>query len=108
VLGVTESGDIVLFEAKVKRWREALHQAYRANAFAHYVYVVLPDVESQQALANREVFERFGVGLCTVKGSTIDIAISAPRSTPFDSSRTEDAVSHIISSRTWPLSDSKV
>lgn len=66
VVAVASNGDVVAFEAKLTRWREALQQAYRNTCFAHQSYVLLPWGVAQVADQYSNEFERRGVGLCTV------------------------------------------
>src|SRR5688572_26729151 len=42
VVGSNVDGDLFSFEAKLNRWKTAVHQAYRNTSFSHYSYVVLP------------------------------------------------------------------
>src|SRR5260221_13844569 len=41
VVGLTLTNKIVAFEVKLKRWKDALHQAYRNTCFAHLSYIVV-------------------------------------------------------------------
>src|ERR1700740_682568 len=61
-------GRIIAFEAKLTKWREALHQAYRNTCVAHHSYVLLPKgirITPQKYPAE---FLMRGVGLCYLGG----------------------------------------
>ena len=62
---------------QLTRWRGALRQAYRNRAFAHASYVVLPQPIAAKALAYRDEFEKYGVGLCTVELGRTRVLIAA-------------------------------
>lgn len=66
VVAVTAHGKVVAFEAKLERWREALHQAYRNRCFADSSFVVLPKEIAERALKYSAEFSRRGVGVCYV------------------------------------------
>ena len=78
-----DDGTLVAFEAKLERWRAALHQAYRTRCFAQRAYVVLPRRVAARAAAYEHEFVRRRVGLCTIDDSgaitvLIDCAVGAP------------------------------
>ena len=66
VVGVSPSGRVYAFEAKLTRWRDALHQAYRNTCFAHQSYVLLPTPIALMAEQYSSEFDRRGVGLCSL------------------------------------------
>ena len=66
VVILSEKKEVVAFEAKLTRWRDALHQAYRGRCFANRVYVVLPDAIARIAMRHEIDFRRRRVGLCSV------------------------------------------
>lgn len=78
VLVRTLDGHLVAFEAKLSNWRKALHQAYRNTSFAKKAYVVLPAKTVRAARAHPEMFQRYGVGLCSVQNNCVSIIIEAP------------------------------
>jgi hypothetical protein len=65
VVLVSDTGELIAFEAKLHRWREALNQAYRNTCFAHRSFVVVPPGAARAAVRYEAEFERRGVGLCT-------------------------------------------
>jgi hypothetical protein len=64
VIALAEDGKIIAFEAKLRRWREALHQAYRNTCFAHTSYVLLPKRLAVNLQKHVSEFRARGVGLC--------------------------------------------
>jgi hypothetical protein len=66
VVAVTAEGYVVAFEAKLERWREAMHQAYRNRCFADMSFVVLPKDVALIAAGFHGEFQRRGVGICYV------------------------------------------
>lgn len=82
VVALTRDGTILAFEAKLKNWREALHQAYRNSCFAHGTYVVVP--KSTALLAHRysAEFESRHVGLCVVSRNALIVLHEARPSKP--------------------------
>ena len=66
VLALGDAGELVAFEAKLTRWRDALHQAYRTRCFAHRSYVVLPEHVARVAVRHEHDFARRRVGLCSM------------------------------------------
>jgi hypothetical protein len=74
-------GTVFAFEAKLHRWREALHQAYRNRCFAHCSYVVVPSAMGQMISRNIAEFRKRNVGVFLVsQGEVIAIipAVCAP------------------------------
>jgi len=70
------------FEAKLKDWRRALHQAYRNTAFATTSYVLLPKEVAECAINFEEEFISRSVGLCYIDGQEVVIAIHAQLNEP--------------------------
>jgi hypothetical protein len=84
VLALCQAGNLVAFEAKLARWRDALHQAYRTRCFAHRAYVVLPAGAARVAVQHESEFNRRRVGLCAVSSERgIDVLLDAAASSPF-------------------------
>lgn len=96
VLALDRFGELVAFEAKLTRWRDALHQAYRNQAFAHRCYVVLPPTAARLAGSHAREFERRGVGLCSVISPTcVDVIVPAKRELPLQPWLSEIAVAAV-------------
>lgn len=66
VVLLTSSGQVVAFEAKLSRWRDALHQAYRNLCFADRSFIVLPRDIAERAVQFTAEFSKRGVGVCYV------------------------------------------
>lgn len=79
---VLHEGQLVAIEAKLTKWRDALHQAYRNTSFAHRVFVCLPSDAAQRAMRYAGEFARRGVGLCTVLDGQIVIIHEARAHAP--------------------------
>lgn len=87
---------LIAFEAKLSKWRDALHQAYRNRCFADRSYVVLPERSAFQAAQYPTEFRRRRVGLCylTASGAVkilLDVE-SAPPLQPWLSAKAIEAV----------------
>lgn len=92
VIGVTGKGIVYSFEAKLKRWRKCLDQAYRNTSFSHYSYVVLPVDAVQKALQEEVLFQKRGVGLCSMEGGKLRLHIRPKRQQPLQPWLTQRAV----------------
>ncbi len=75
IIGVTGKNIVHSFEAKLKRWRKCLDQAYRNTSFCHYSYVLLPSDVVDKALREEELFHKRGVGLCSFEHGKIRLHI---------------------------------
>lgn len=95
VVAVNEFGELISFEAKLHRWRQAIHQAYRCTSFSHYSYVVLPEKEARKAAQYSHEFERRGIGLCSVGAAAITVEIEAAKNNPLQPWLTDSAIEHI-------------
>jgi hypothetical protein len=93
-VAVNENGLLIAFEAKVERWRKALHQAYRNRCFANLSYVLLPPETARKAQRYAIEFSRRGVGLCSVDIDTIVILHDATHTEPIQPWLRENAISH--------------
>lgn len=95
IIATNASGELFAFEAKLTRWRAAVHQAYRNTSFTHYSYVVLPTGAARNAVRWRHEFERRGIGLCSVGLDGIVIEIPASKKTPLQPWLTNNAMEYI-------------
>lgn len=82
IVARTAEGDVVAFEAKLTRWREALQQAYRNTCFAHRSYVLLPRAVARVASQYETEFARRRVGLCYIEENQLIVAFHPPRAEP--------------------------
>jgi len=85
VVAVDHSDIVVAFEAKLLRWREAIHQAYRNSCYAHLSYVILPAAAAKAVERHSKEFVWRGVGLCYAQEGNIVISIPAIPHTPIQS-----------------------
>ncbi|RPI18475.1 MAG: hypothetical protein EHM58_05315 [Ignavibacteriae bacterium] len=95
IIGITKDGFLIAFEAKLYKWKDALHQAYKNTIYAHYSYVVLPDKTATIALKFIDEFEKRGIGLCTINQSSIIVHIEAIKNCPYSVWLTEHANNYI-------------
>jgi hypothetical protein len=94
VITVTWDGEVVAFEAKLTRWREAMHQAYRNTCFAHQSYVLLPWEVAERASRFQAEFDQRRVGVCAVKNGSLVKLVEAPRHEPLQPWLADLAVEH--------------
>lgn len=99
LVGLGDRDALHAFEAKLLKWREALHQALRNTCFAHYCYVALPELTAGAALKAKHEFQRHGVGLLVLSRHEAKLAIPARRNSPLLPWLTKAALSG-FSSRT--------
>ena len=97
VVACTSEGDVVAFEAKLTRWRQALQQAYRNTCFAHRSYVLLPRAAARIACHHETEFTRRRVGLCYLAKNQIVVAFHPPRAEPVQSWLSAEAARLAIS-----------
>lgn len=94
VIVVSITGEVVAVEAKLSKWRTALHQAYRNTCFAHHSYVLLPWAIAERAALYLGEFEQRRVGLCALRNGELIIVHDAPRVEPIQPWLAERAVAH--------------
>jgi len=82
LVGLGSRKSVHAFEAKLTKWRDALHQARRNTVFAHYCYVALPTQAAMLAIKAKEDFLRFGIGLVIVSKREAKLAIKPRRNKP--------------------------
>lgn len=76
---------VVAIEAKLTKWRQALHQAVAYKRFADEVYVVLPSDAAIRASARHDEFTAEGVGLIILDNRTcLETSIPAQANTTHD------------------------
>ena len=96
VVAVLEEGTVVAFEAKLKRWKDALRQAYRNLCFADTSFVVMPQEIAPSLARHQAQFVRFGVGLCTVSEDSIAIIHQPPVVQPLQPWLRQRAMEHVF------------
>jgi hypothetical protein len=100
VVAVTaKEQQVVAFEAKLLRWRNALQQAYRNTCFAHSSFVVLPQETAGVASKFRAEFEKRNVGLCYLEGEKIVVVYRPQVQAPIEPWLSEAATAAAV--RTW-------
>jgi len=77
VLARDEEKRLIAFEAKLRNWKRAFHQAYRNTAYADQAYILLPAREALKAAQYREDFEVRGIGLCSIQAGRVEVLIQA-------------------------------
>ena len=82
VIALSSAGELLAFEAKLTKWRDALHQAYRNRCFARRSFVVVPRPVALVAMRYDEEFRRRKVGLCFVDNRHITVLIDAADNEP--------------------------
>ncbi|TGK09001.1 hypothetical protein EHO60_13330 [Leptospira fletcheri] len=83
---------LIALEAKLEKWEEAFHQAYRNKSFAHYSYVLFPGALEKRIRKHLEKFEKYGVGICTITPKEgVRVILSAKRNVPVQPWITEEA-----------------
>lgn len=82
---------LICVEAKLFKWKDALHQAYRCSTFSHYSYVLLPWHCAQIAIKSKNEFDRRNVGLLTIENDQIRILIKPKLHIPLQPWLTESA-----------------
>jgi hypothetical protein len=82
ILAVDGRGQVFAFEAKLQKWRDALHQAYRNTCFAHESYVLLPSRAASIALQFPDEFEKRNVGLCYLDRGRVVVVRKATKQQP--------------------------
>ena len=95
IVALDSAGTILAFEAKLTRWRDALHQAYRNTCYAHLSYVVLPEETAARAQRHSKEFEIRAVGLCCVSRGSIEIAVPASNHDPIQPWLSQLAAGHV-------------
>lgn len=82
IIAIGNDGVLIAIEAKLEKWRDALHQAYRNTCFAHRSYVLLPEKTALIASKYLAEFVRRKVGLCYLLDGQIVIAYEPPMVDP--------------------------
>ena len=91
VVALAPNGEVIAFEAKLTRWKQALHQAYRNRCFAHHSFVLFPKETAFSAYSREAEFTRRGVGICYLENDQIVILLDPQHSEPLQPWLTEIA-----------------
>lgn len=95
VVDVTDGNVLIAFEAKLKDWKTALHQAYRNTCFVHSSYVLLPKDAALGALQFVGEFEKRRVGLCYIDGVDLVVLQESPFIPPLEPWLASEAISQL-------------
>lgn len=82
IVALGECGELFAIEAKLTRWREALHQAYRNRCFAHRSYVALPPAAAAIAGQYVSEFSDRRVGLFSVSPTSVTVILECEPEPP--------------------------
>jgi len=91
IVALTPNGEVLAFEAKLTRWKQALDQAYRNRCFAHHSFVLFPKETALSAYRHEAEFIRRGVGICYLENDSIVILLNPQPSEPLQPWLTEIA-----------------
>lgn len=58
---------IIAIELKINKWKDALKQALTYQLWAQKSYIALPFEFVQNALNNKEIFQRYGIGIISIQ-----------------------------------------
>lgn len=82
ILIETKKGNLIALEAKLKKWKTAIHQAYKNTSFADYSYVILPYTLKDTVKNSEFEFIKRGIGLILVNKDDFNIEINAKKLKP--------------------------
>ena len=92
VVALLQDDSLIAFEAKLTKWRDALHQAYRNTCFAHRSYVVLPERTALTAARYGAEFVHRNIGLCYLSYAGIVVVLDVKQSEPLQTWLAQRAV----------------
>ena len=96
VVAVAQDGTVIAFEAKLRKWKEALHQAYRNLCFANASFVVMPQAFDAEMALHQGEFRRFGIGLWTLSEDRLDVIYQPPAVQPLQPWLKERASKYVL------------
>jgi len=82
VVVVDQNDNVFAFELKLKKWPQAMQQAYRNTCFAHSSFVVLPESTARLAYRYLRDFTRRSIGLCSIRDGTVVVLVPAVHQEP--------------------------
>jgi hypothetical protein len=89
------TGEVSAIEAKLTRWRVALHQAYRNTCFAHRSYVALPVTTAALAARYSAEFLDRSVGILAVSKDGVEVLLEAAFAVPVQGWLTDVAIASV-------------
>ena len=90
-----KDGIVIAVEAKLEKWKYAIHQAYRNRCFANQSYVLLPSNVAKHVCQYSHELDMRGVGVCSIEGDAITIFYEAPIDEPLQPWLNEAAIEYI-------------
>src|SRR5262249_54490277 len=100
VVALDPNGRVIAFEAKLVKWKQALHQAYRNTCFAHRSYVLLPKETAMIAFQAAAAFDQRRVGICYVDQGVV-ILQDAEEVRPLQPWLSDKAARHVLGGPTY-------
>lgn len=97
IVALSSTGEVIAFEAKLKKWKIALQQAYRNRCFADLSYVLLPQDSVHNAYKHLDEFVIRRVGLCCFSEDVLEVLYDAPQTKPLQPWLRDQAVLHVSS-----------
>jgi len=95
IITVSVDNELIAIEAKLCKWRTALHQAYRNRCYANKSYVLLPQRIAEVAFCYEYEFDRRGVGICSILNGHITIVKEAVMNDPIQPWLREVALQYV-------------
>lgn len=95
LIACNKSNRLYSFEAKLKKWKDAIHQAFKNTSVSHYSYVILPCQMARSVSRFKDCFLEKRVGLATIEMGKVRILIQAPYNDPLRPWLTESAFSYL-------------
>ena len=96
IIILTKNHEIVSVEAKLRKWRDALHQAYRNTCFANYSYILLPKEIAQKAFKFQDEFNKRSVGIYYIEEGKLIEMYKAKKVQPIQSWLNEKATDKLL------------
>ena len=88
-----ETNDVIAVEAKMQKWNRALQQALTYRLCSNLVYIAIHHDFSHRV--NKELLQKYGVGLIIVNHDDIDIPLEALPSTIMHQGMKEDVMPYL-------------
>ena len=95
IVFMNSDGTLIAVEAKLEKWKYAIHQAYRNRCYANQSYVLLPHDVAIQVCTYRHELDLRGVGVCSIEEDTISILYEAPIDIPLQPWLYDEAIKFI-------------
>lgn len=96
IVVVSDKNEVIAIEAKLNKWRSALHQAYRNLCFADKSYILLPPDVAEIACSHEYDFNIRGIGICSIYENRIVVVKEASQNKPFQGWLKEQAFQYVL------------